>query len=285
MKVSLSLIVFAACLALCACAESTCTASVTFKARQDASATWYANGLRYQIWDITATNSGSCPLTKIVAFFTLSAGGFISESWNYDSASGLFSGFGSTLNAGQSFYGAGMVLANHTSITLGVTRYGCPESCYPAATTQAPTTTAPVTTAAPTTTAPTTIAPTTTAPTTTAPTTIAPTTTAPSSCAVTAYMTRDSYWWMDAGRNTSVYRLSMMNTGRCALQYYSLSFNLGSGALLSYWNLQTAVGGGYLVTGYGPALAAGATFSAAGIIVAGGPDHIVITPLSSRCAC
>lgn len=254
---SLTLVVLLACLSLYACAEPSCTATITAKARPSAS--WFVGPVRYQIYDITATNSGTCPLTRIVGVFTpLEAGGFISEAWNYNAATGLFSGYGSALGMGMSFYGAGFVLANASAPVLGLTRQGCPDECYP----------------------------TTSAPTTATPTTATPTTTrAPSSCLITSSIMRDSYSWTDdQGRNTSVYRLSITNNGPCALKSYSASFAYQPGTIVSFWNLKPSVGG-YQVTGYGPTLAAGTSFNAAGMILAGAPNNIAITPLGTECAC
>lgn len=107
-------------------------------------------------------------------------------------------------------------------------------------------------------------------------------------CAVTPTVARDGYAWVDSeGRNTSVYRLTLTNVGPCALTDYVTSFALGGGEILSSWNLESARGG-YLVSGYGGTLAAGASYSGAGFILARPQESVgdvYATPYGANCAC
>lgn len=250
-------------------AADTCAATITFRKRTDPYSSWTLNSTTFQIYDIVVANVGSCPINQITGLFS-AGNGFISESWNYDIATGLYSSFENNLPVGQSFYGAGFVLANSTTgPTLEFTRPQCNSSC------NAQTTAAPSTTQAPTQT-----------PTTQTPTTQAPSTTsAPNTCAVTVVVTKDQNSWLDAqGRNTSVYRLAITNAGPCALRQLVLSFAWGQGQLISSWNLDSTAAG-YSVSGFGPTIAVGRVFSDAGFILAGGPQSFAATQDSSVCAC
>jgi len=92
-----------------------------------------AQGYSYQIYDVIANNTGTCPWTTIAAFFT----GNITQSWNYDIPSGLLSGYGSNgVAAGQVYSSAGFVVATSPTPVAGtpsapvlgrmVTRCGAP---------------------------------------------------------------------------------------------------------------------------------------------------------------
>lgn len=262
-------------------AADSCLGEFTYRARQDPYSSWtdYAGTTRFQIYDIVVTNKGTCPLTSIVGFFSGGAG-FVSEGWNYNITTGALFNFGAFLPVGESFYGAGFVLANSSQPTLAITRFQCSADCSAPtsapSTTQAPSTQSPSTTQAPTQT-----------PSTQAPSTQTPSTSAPNTCAVTASLAKDDYSWTDGqGRTNSVYRLTITNAGPCALKDYALSFAWGSSAeLISIWNLESTRGG-YLVKGYGETLAAGASYSAAGFILANQPaGSIPITVYGSNCAC
>lgn len=74
-----------------------------------------AQGFTYQIYDIIANNTGSCPWTTIAAYFA----GNITQAWNYDIPSGLLSGYGTQINGGQVYTGAGFVFATSPNPVIG----------------------------------------------------------------------------------------------------------------------------------------------------------------------
>jgi len=76
-----------------------------------------AQGYTYQIYDIIANNTGSCPWTTISTYFA----GNITQAWNYDIPSGLLSGFGANgVAAGTVFAGAGFIFVTAPTPVAGV---------------------------------------------------------------------------------------------------------------------------------------------------------------------
>lgn len=266
---------------LAAEAAPSCASTITFRGRQDPYSNWVINATTYQIYDIVVANRGSCPITRVSGLFVTSTPAFISESWNYNISTGMFSSFEDLLPVGQSFFGAGFVLANASGSapTLGATMTMCSESCT-GQTTSAPSTQTPSTQT------PSTQTPSTQTPSTQTPSTQVPSTTsAPNSCSVSASLSKDASNWTDSqGRVNTVHRLTITNAGPCALRSYTVSFALGDAVLISLWNLQSTTGG-YQVSGYGPTLAAGASNSASGFILANAPQNIVVNAYGSTCAC
>jgi hypothetical protein len=238
-------------------AQTPCFARITATPR--AGGSWTdQDGVFSQIYDITATNEGSCPLTRIVGYFS-PVNGYISSSWNYDSSSGQLSNFGGSLAVGASFTSAGFILSNTTAApVLALDRPGCPDECYAA--TSAPTS---------------------------APTSTSTPTSAPeenSTCSIEPVLTQEDASWVDSeGRNNTIYRLSITNTGSCPVTDYALSFGYYPGTLVSLWNLESTRGG-YLVKGYGESLRPGLTYSGAGFIIADAPATVSLAPYGVACA-
>ena len=62
---------------------------------------YQVNGVNYQIYDISASNTGSEAILSLFGFFGYPSGNSIDQAWNYDGSSGEISGFGGSLAAGQ----------------------------------------------------------------------------------------------------------------------------------------------------------------------------------------
>lgn len=121
MKASLLLILCAA--LLCVNGQLTCTAQVSASAREDGS--WQENGVHYQIYDITASNSGTQTIFSLFALYGFPAGNSIAQAWNYEPSSGAVLNFGGSLLPGQSFTGAGFTLAGPDTPTLAFVTPSC----------------------------------------------------------------------------------------------------------------------------------------------------------------
>lgn len=268
----------------CACAQTPCFARITAVARAGSTARWTAGATTYQVWDITATNEGTCALTRIVGYFSPTTGS-ITESWNYDSSSGLITGYGYSLPVGVSFTGAGFVLANATQPVLAFDRPACVAGCSDSTTapTSVPTTTTPTTTTPTTTAAPIRTTTTTTPIPISTTTTSAPTQTVRRCVAQTLVRAEGNSWTDSQGRNTSVYRLQLSNAGPCNIQSIALNFVTNGGAIVSTFNLNARQGGGYDVANFGSSLAAGSAYSGAGLIVAGGNGFVNVEFITSVC--
>jgi len=293
----------------CVLAQTPCFGRIAATERVGDS--WEEGDIHYQIWDINATNEGTCPLTRIVGFFSAGAG-FISQSWNYDSSSGLITGYGDVLEPGQSFTGAGFILANFSAPILAFDRPGCSEECSSSGTetesgsgvqsesesgsgsgdksgsetesesgsesgdksgsetgsgsgseTGSESGTGGESESG----------------------SGSESESESEKCNVEVSISTDSYFWFDSeGRNNSVYRVEITNTGTCPLIHYVLSFGYFPGTLISSWNLRSTLGG-YEVIGYGPALGAGQSYNGAGLIIADAPDEVSPDPYGSACAC
>lgn len=108
-------------------AAGTCTLTATVNARSGGS--WTTNGISYQIYDMTITNTGSCPITSAFVLFNIPAGSTIAEWWNYDPTTGFVSDYG-TLAPAASYTGAGIVVTNGGVPTVQSTSSSvCSASC------------------------------------------------------------------------------------------------------------------------------------------------------------
>lgn len=130
-----TLLLLVVCAALLLCVNGQCTATASAKAR--AGATWQINGVTFQIYDITATNTGTQTITSLFALFGFPAGNAVTQSWNYDSTTGQITNFGGNLFPGASFNGAGFILSGGGTPTLAFITPNCGGATQ--APTQAPT--------------------------------------------------------------------------------------------------------------------------------------------------
>jgi len=86
---------------------NTCSATITAVARAGAASSWTDNGVLHTIYDISASNTGTCDITSLSSYF-YSDGYKVSSSWNYNNDTGKISS--PTLAPQALFNGAGFVL-------------------------------------------------------------------------------------------------------------------------------------------------------------------------------
>eukprot|EP01112_Ceratiomyxa_fruticulosa_P007530 TRINITY_DN1958_c0_g1_i3.p1 TRINITY_DN1958_c0_g1~~TRINITY_DN1958_c0_g1_i3.p1 ORF type:complete len:217 (+),score=47.36 TRINITY_DN1958_c0_g1_i3:420-1070(+) len=103
---------------------SGCAVDVSHVAR--AGGSWIDNGVNNQIYDITVTNQGSCPITSVRLDISLGAGATMTSSWNFNSSYYL-TNFGSTIYPGQSFNGAGFIVAGNGGVLVSDGSKACSE--------------------------------------------------------------------------------------------------------------------------------------------------------------
>jgi len=108
-------------------AAGTCSAFITANARHGSA--WVYEGIPFQLYDITAANTGSCPITSLFGLFGFNSSGSITQEWNYDQTTGEITSFGSALEPANSFVNAGFVLAGGVTPTLAFTTPKCDPSC------------------------------------------------------------------------------------------------------------------------------------------------------------
>lgn len=249
-----------------------CSVTATIAIRTSAS--WTEGTNTNQIYDITVTNNGVCPVDNVGLNFGLPSGAVISDKWNLmaDELYYLLENFGSSIQVGSMYNAAGIVMSMPTGSvfsSVSVTVYGaaCPRECMNSAPVESSSAPVPVDSSS-------------------APAPV-DSSSAPSSgtCSASAVLTKDASTasWTDAqGKINSVYRLTVTNNGECPLKDFVLSFGLNTATVVSMWNLQSALGG-YQVTGFGDGLPAGASFSGAGLIIAGASDVIASDVYGSAC--
>jgi len=101
--------------------------SVTATARQGGS--WSDGSNNFQIWDINVTNTGTCALSQFSAAVTVGSGSVVTQSWNYDLASNVFSDFGLILYPQESFVGAGIIVTGGAAPSFSSLAPQCDSSC------------------------------------------------------------------------------------------------------------------------------------------------------------
>eukprot|EP01113_Clastostelium_recurvatum_P040194 TRINITY_DN6225_c0_g1_i3.p1 TRINITY_DN6225_c0_g1~~TRINITY_DN6225_c0_g1_i3.p1 ORF type:complete len:290 (+),score=85.36 TRINITY_DN6225_c0_g1_i3:156-1025(+) len=104
--------------------EGTPSCSVSATIAKDANTWTDAQGRSSAVWRVTLTNTGSKPLKHYVTSFGL-YGGEQTSSWNLQGSLGGFEvvGFGESLAPGQSYSGAGIIVAGNTQDVV-LTPYG-----------------------------------------------------------------------------------------------------------------------------------------------------------------
>jgi len=277
---TLSILVVALILSIIASsnAAGTCSAAITITARTGSS--WEEGGLFHQIYDITVTNNGTCPITTLFGLYVFPTTAHVSEAWNYNQTTGQIGGFSGFIVAGRTLIGPGFVLAGvgAPSLSHEHTLASCPDTCVGSAT-AAPTASAPIApTAAPTATS--TARPPTSAPTahppTSAPTGVAPTvaTAAPTlpACATSIRITaRANAAFLINGVASQIYDLEITNTGRTTVDQLDITITTTSSTAIAQdnkWNLVHVAGDRYSVLTYG-GLTAGTTYLGAGFVLSG----------------
>jgi len=266
-------------------ATGTCVSTISLAERVGSS--WNETGLLHQIYDITATNAGTCSIESLFALFVFPASVSVSQAWNYNQTSGQISGFQGILSAGQTLYSSGFVLAGNGAFlpSLGYHLATCSSSCSGSAT-AAPTVPA---TAAPTTPAHTTPAPvhttpapvhttpapvhTTPAPATHAPTPSAhvPTTPAPACTTSILITARADASFLLNNVEAQIYDMVINNTGLATVSQLIITISTSASTIVvqsNMWNLVYLSGNQYSVLSYG-GLTSGATYHGAGFVLAG----------------
>jgi len=267
-----SILLFAAFSIAADVAGSGCSVTATIAIRPSAS--WTDGGNTNQIYDVTVTNNGICPVDNVGLQFGLPSGAIISDQWNMmaDDLYYMLDNFGNTIQVGGMFNAAGIVVSTPIGtpasgpVTSNVYGSACPRSCMSSASSSESSSAATESSSSSATTE---------------------SSSAPSSgtCSATAVIAKDTStasWTDDQGRTVAVYRLTITNNGECPINNYVLSFGYGTASVVSMWNLQSALGG-YQVTGFGDSLPAGASFSGAGLILAGAPDTVSADVYGSAC--
>eukprot|EP00026_Physarum_polycephalum_P020419 Phypoly_transcript_22991.p1 GENE.Phypoly_transcript_22991~~Phypoly_transcript_22991.p1 ORF type:complete len:151 (+),score=1.18 Phypoly_transcript_22991:62-514(+) len=90
---------------LCHANDQGCKATVTLAQRSS----WDSNGETNQLWDMVATNIGSCPIETLFATIDVSEGSRIVHAWNYDNSTYELTGFLPSIRPGAIFKSAGFV--------------------------------------------------------------------------------------------------------------------------------------------------------------------------------
>jgi len=100
-----------------------CSATVDTIPRSGGS--WVISGQTYQIYDLTATNTGACAILSLSARYS----GSLTQVWNYNANTGAVSLYGNPLLSGQSSIGAGFVYAGSTVPNPPIVSSQCDPSC------------------------------------------------------------------------------------------------------------------------------------------------------------
>jgi len=118
-----AILILALSLGLIIGANATCSAQVSLSAR--ANGAYQINGVNYQIYDFSASNTGSESIINLRAILTFPSTSYIGDSWNYEKSNSSLKNFGPALLPGQIFSGAGFILVGQGPASINYASASC----------------------------------------------------------------------------------------------------------------------------------------------------------------
>jgi len=285
---NLTIVLMLSSLAAMACADG-CSVAAAVNKRPSSSWTDDKGNLN-QIYDITITNTGSCPITHLGLQFDYDEGAFIADTWNLleEYRHFLLQNFGESIPVGKTSVGAGIVISTPAGLSADVriTIYGslCPRDCAASSSSSvSASASAPDLEDSSVASKPEMPA---------SPSVASISVEEKPSCLVKATLSKNrkiSSWLDREGRTLSAYELTVTNIGSRPVSDYTLQFDFPASAvnvaITSLHNLERSSRGAYSLPSLSTSpIAPGATFTGAGLVIADAPDvDISINTLVLNC--